>query len=133
VTVFRQEYLLILTFKKVAIPGILKKHEFFFGPKAPLQMNFRVIKADLNEPNHCKQLVILLDMYASDIMGGGEKLSDFTKENLAAELKKLPQAHVFIAYSKTERKEKENSEDHSNKRLKSSSDGKLSSFCSYTV
>lgn len=43
-------------------------------------------------------VVQLLDVYATDIMGGGESLAEEVKRNLPTELKKRPTAHAFIAY-----------------------------------
>jgi hypothetical protein len=39
-------------------------------------------KVNLNDPQKGKLVIELLDSYASDIMGGGESLSEFTKSNL---------------------------------------------------
>ena len=44
-------------------------------------------------------MLSLFDEYSRDIMGGGEELSAYTKENLVTELCKRPTAHVFIASS----------------------------------
>lgn len=43
------------------------------------------------------EVLTLLDNYASDLMGGGEELSQYTKENLISELRKRPTCHIFIA------------------------------------
>ena len=59
-----------------------------------------LIKVEKLELQHeANQLLVfqLLDEYARDIMGGGEALSDFVKENLGKELAKRPTAHVFVA------------------------------------
>ena len=57
-----------------------------------------VIKADLNDTIQCNELVELLNVYAKDIMGGGESLAEYTQLNLASELRKRPTAHVFLCY-----------------------------------
>ena len=58
----------------------------------------KVIKADLSDTIQCNELVELLNVYANDIMGGGESLTECTKLNLASELRKRPTAHVFLCY-----------------------------------
>lgn len=54
--------------------------------------------ANLSNPSHAEALVFLLNEYAKDDMGGNTELSDFAKENLAAELQKRPGVHVIIAF-----------------------------------
>lgn len=56
-----------------------------------------IIVADLSKAAHAEALVFLLNEYAQDPMGGGTTLSDFVKENLAAELQKRSGAHVIFA------------------------------------
>jgi len=56
-----------------------------------------VIEADLSLPDHAQALVRLMDEYANDPMGGGKGLSAYARENLAAELRKRDNSHVFIA------------------------------------
>lgn len=56
-----------------------------------------VIKADLDSPIHAAAVVELLNLYATDPLGGSEELSDYCKSNLVNELKKRPSAHVFFA------------------------------------
>jgi len=57
-----------------------------------------IFKADLNNEIHSISVLKLLDDYAKDIMGGGEELPVFVKENLIQELKKRPTASVFLAF-----------------------------------
>lgn len=57
-----------------------------------------ILVADLNSPAHAAAIVDLLDEYANDEMGGGAGLSEFTKANLAAELRRRPGAHVILAF-----------------------------------
>ncbi|MFM2304779.1 MAG: hypothetical protein RLZZ135_2191 [Cyanobacteriota bacterium] len=58
---------------------------------------FEIVIADLSKPNHAIALVELLNIYALDPMGGGQELSDFVKENLAATLAARSDVHVILA------------------------------------
>ena len=51
-------------------------------------MDINVIKVNYADSVQAGHLVELLSYYALDPMGGGEDLSDFTKENLIARLSK---------------------------------------------
>ena len=57
-----------------------------------------IIQADLTNPTHANALITLLNSYALDPMGGGEALSDFTKENLASEIQKRSDTTVILAF-----------------------------------
>jgi hypothetical protein len=46
-----------------------------------------IVNVDFNKPQHAKDLVDMLNMYALDPMGGGETLSDYAQANLISELK----------------------------------------------
>jgi ribosomal protein S18 acetylase RimI-like enzyme len=59
----------------------------------------RVVRADYANPIHAAALVMLLDAYASDPMGGGEPLSDFAKTNLVPSLAARPQAYTVLAFA----------------------------------
>jgi ribosomal protein S18 acetylase RimI-like enzyme len=59
----------------------------------------RVVRADYANPVHAAALVMLLDAYASDPMGGGEPLSDFAKANLVPSLAVRPQAYTVLAFA----------------------------------
>jgi ribosomal protein S18 acetylase RimI-like enzyme len=59
----------------------------------------RVVRADYANPIHAAALVMLLDAYASDPMGGGEPLSDFAKANLVPSLAARPQAYTVLAFA----------------------------------
>lgn len=59
----------------------------------------RVVRADYANPVHAAALVMLLDAYASDPMGGGEPLSDFAKANLVPSLAARPQAYTVLAFA----------------------------------
>ena len=58
----------------------------------------QTIIADLSSIDHGRDIVRLLDSYASDIMGGGESLSDHAKANLVLELSKRDQCVVVLIY-----------------------------------
>jgi ribosomal protein S18 acetylase RimI-like enzyme len=57
-----------------------------------------VIRADLNRAEHGEALVLLLDAYARDEMGGGTALPADVKAQLAATLAKRQGAHVLLAW-----------------------------------
>ncbi len=57
-----------------------------------------VVEADLTVPPHADALILLLDEYASDPMGGAQPLTDQVKNNLVRELHKRPTAHVVLAF-----------------------------------
>ncbi len=54
--------------------------------------------ADYHNPRHAEAIVSLLDNYARDPMGGGTALTDYVKENLVAELVKLPHAFSVLCF-----------------------------------
>jgi ribosomal protein S18 acetylase RimI-like enzyme len=58
----------------------------------------KIIRADLTNSHHATALVTLLNAYALDPMGGGEELSDYTKENLASEILKRSDTTVILAF-----------------------------------
>jgi ribosomal protein S18 acetylase RimI-like enzyme len=59
----------------------------------------RVVRADYANPVHAAALVMLLDAYARDPMGGGEGLSDFAKAHLVPSLAARPQAFSVLAFA----------------------------------
>lgn len=61
-------------------------------------MNPEVILVDYKNPAHAKDLVRLLDGYATDPMGGGQALADGVKSNLANALASVPQAFSLMCY-----------------------------------
>ena len=61
-------------------------------------MNFNVIVADYSNKQHARDIVLLLNHYASDPAGGGKELNNYTKENLVRELAKLPFAFSVLCY-----------------------------------
>lgn len=63
---------------------------------SPQQIN--IILVDYSNPKHGDDLVLLLDSYACDPMGGGEPLNQFVKENLVSELSQRDFGLSLIAY-----------------------------------
>ncbi len=61
-------------------------------------MTIEIIKADYSNTKHANDLVMLLNEYAKDPMGGGEELSDYTKKNLVENLKKQNNVFTILAY-----------------------------------
>lgn len=57
-----------------------------------------VRRADYADPVDAAALVALLDAYASDPAGGGERLGEFAKANLVRELAARPQAFSVLAF-----------------------------------
>ena len=62
-------------------------------------MNITVIKADYFNPQHEKDILHLLDAYATDPMGGGKPLDPKVKESVVRKLSDLPYAFSLIAYA----------------------------------
>lgn len=60
--------------------------------------NINIILADYNNPQHAQDVVMLLDSYACDVMGGGAPLPESVKTNLVAELAKRPYAFSVLCY-----------------------------------
>ena len=61
-------------------------------------MNIEIQKVDYLNEKHSKEILYLLNSYATDPMGGGKPLSPETINNLPYELSKLPHAISIIAY-----------------------------------
>lgn len=61
-------------------------------------MPVEIVKADYNNEAHRRDLVMLLDAYARDPMGGGKPLDDQVKQALVPGLAARPDAFSFIAY-----------------------------------
>ena len=57
-----------------------------------------VCRADYGNPAHAAALVLLLDAYAQDPMGGEHGLSEFAKSNLVNSLATRPQAYSVLAF-----------------------------------
>jgi len=62
-------------------------------------MTISIIQVDYNNPQHAHHMIELLDCYATDPMGGGVALSDYTAQNLVPELAKRETAFSLIAYA----------------------------------
>ena len=58
----------------------------------------KIAIADYQDSQQGQDIIFLLDRYALDPAGGGQGLSDRVKENLIAELAKLPFALTLLAY-----------------------------------
>ncbi len=61
-------------------------------------MEIKIFRADYHNSHQASDISYLLDSYASDPMGGGKALSNEVKNNLAAELSKLPNAFSLLCY-----------------------------------
>jgi len=59
---------------------------------------FTLIQADLTQPEHAQAYLKLMSAYASDPMGGGEDLSDFTKQHLIGALLKRDDVFIVLAF-----------------------------------
>jgi ribosomal protein S18 acetylase RimI-like enzyme len=62
-------------------------------------MPFYVLPVDYTDQAHREALVMLLDAYALDPMGGGEGLTQDVKDRLCNELAQRPQVFSFIAWN----------------------------------
>jgi len=58
----------------------------------------RIVQADYGNLQHAEAIVLLLDAYARDPMGGGQSLSAFACQHLVVELSKLPNAFSLLAF-----------------------------------
>ena len=58
----------------------------------------KTIIADYNNPEHGKDILYLLNEYANDPLGGGEALSEFTRNNLLGALAEIPGAFSVLCY-----------------------------------
>jgi len=61
-------------------------------------MPTEILRADYTNPQHAADLIFLLDAYAQDPMGGGQPLTNFVRNNLAARLAQIPHAFSILAY-----------------------------------
>ncbi len=61
-----------------------------------------IIEVDFSSSEHGDAIVDLLDVYACDLMGGSERLPEFVRKNLIAELARRDSAHAILAYVDTE-------------------------------
>jgi len=68
-----------------------------------MQLSF--ITANYNDPNHAEQVVMLLDKYARDPMGGNEPLNPEVAQSLPTKLANFPTAFSVIGYVQNEKGE----------------------------
>lgn len=61
-------------------------------------MDLRIFDTQLDSEKECKDMLLLLDHYAQDIMGGGEAISAEVMARLIPELKKRSSTLVVMAY-----------------------------------
>ena len=61
-------------------------------------MSADVVVANYLDEKHARDLVYLLNYYASDPMGGGEALPSHVQENLVSELARVPHAFSILCY-----------------------------------
>lgn len=61
-------------------------------------MTIELIKADYNNEQHAKDLIMLLNAYALDPMGGGEPLTAYVQQNLVATLAKRNDVFTVLCY-----------------------------------
>jgi ribosomal protein S18 acetylase RimI-like enzyme len=59
---------------------------------------FTIIQADLTNEIHARAYLALMSHYACDPMGGGEDLSDFTKQNLVSSLLKRTDVVILLIF-----------------------------------
>ncbi len=65
---------------------------------AEVATEIEIIKANLNNPKHAKDIVKILDTFARDPMGQDEALNERVRTKLIDEIKKIPTAKIFAAY-----------------------------------
>ena len=61
-------------------------------------MNISLVRADYKNEQHAKDLIMLLNAYALDEMGGAEALSSDVQENLVATMSKRSDIFTVLAY-----------------------------------
>ena len=61
-------------------------------------MTIELIQADYNNPQHASDLMMLLNAYALDPMGGGEALSESVQKNLVPTLAKRNDVFSILCY-----------------------------------
>ncbi|MDP7593816.1 MAG: GNAT family N-acetyltransferase [Litorilituus sp.] len=61
-------------------------------------MKIRLVQADYNNEQQGKDIIMLLNDYALDPMGGGEVLSDYVQENLVATLAQRHDVFTVLCY-----------------------------------
>jgi ribosomal protein S18 acetylase RimI-like enzyme len=61
-------------------------------------MNINLVRVDYNNEQQGKDLIMLLNAYALDEMGGAEALSDYAQENLIATMNKRNNVFTVLCY-----------------------------------
>lgn len=61
-------------------------------------MNISLVRADYHNEQHAKDLIMLLNAYALDDMGGAEALSSDVKDNLVATMAKRSDVFTVLCY-----------------------------------
>lgn len=61
-------------------------------------MSIDIIQADLASEHHANAVLALLNSYASEVAGGGQPLSEYTRQNLIRRLQKRPDTLVILAF-----------------------------------
>ena len=56
-----------------------------------------IFEADVNNGDHADAILVMLNEYAMDIMGGSKGISAFVQQNLISQLKSRPEALVLLA------------------------------------
>lgn len=59
--------------------------------------NIEIVVADYSDEFHASAIVNLMNSYAMDKMGGGEALPEAVKQNLIAEIAKIPKAFTVLS------------------------------------
>ncbi|MGL4511712.1 MAG: GNAT family N-acetyltransferase [Lacipirellulaceae bacterium] len=62
----------------------------------PVEVDIR--RADLARDDHARDVVAMVDAYASDVMGGGQRLADGVRARLAEGLRSHPTTLAWLAY-----------------------------------
>ena len=62
-------------------------------------MAITIVKADLNNPDHCAAIPAMINAYASDPMGGGAPLDPARLADIVPGLRKHPASLVFLAFN----------------------------------
>ncbi len=60
--------------------------------------SIEIVRVDFSHPSHTDALVPLINEYACDPMGGGEALSQYSRENLVCDLEKRQNALLLMAF-----------------------------------
>jgi ribosomal protein S18 acetylase RimI-like enzyme len=63
-----------------------------------VDLNVTILKADLRDPNHQREIVRMMDAYSRDPMGDGKPLSEYACNHLIEGLIGHPTTIVFLVY-----------------------------------